>query len=114
MKSNMYVIENIEINDKIYQIYIGKNAIANEQIIKLSHPESIWFHFNNISSAHIILDSKGDNIPQKYINQIALKLFEYKKHVPNNINAIYTKVKNVKLTNKCGTVITRNTRIIKF
>lgn len=109
-----YLIENIEINDKIYEIYIGKNAMANEHIIKLSHPESLWFHLNNISSAHIILESKGDNIPKRYINQIALKLFEYKKNVPKNINVIYTKVKNVKLTSKCGTVNTSNTKLIKF
>lgn len=114
MKSNMYVIENIEINDKIYEIYIGRNALDNEYIIKLSHPESLWFHLNNISSAHIILESKGDDIPKRYINQVALKLFDYKRSVPKNINAIYTKVKNVKLTNKCGTVITHNTKLIKF
>lgn len=109
-----YIIENIEINNKIYEIYIGRNAIGNDYIIKLSHPESLWFHLNNISSAHIILESKGDDIPKRYINQVALKLFEYKRSLPKNVNAIYTKVKNVKLTNTYGTVIPRNTKLIKF
>jgi predicted ribosome quality control (RQC) complex YloA/Tae2 family protein len=106
--------EYIEIDDKIYPIFIGCNSKGNEQIIKISHPESLWFHFNNISSAHIILENKGDNIPKRYINKVALKLFEYKKNIPKKINVIYTKVKNVKLTNILGTVIPTNTKLIKF
>lgn len=43
--------EYIEINDKTYTIFIGRSAKGNEQIIKMSHPESLWFHLNNISSA---------------------------------------------------------------
>lgn len=106
--------EYIEIGDKTYTIFIGRSAKGNEQIIKMSHPESIWFHLNNISSAHIILESSGDDIPKRYINQVAQKLFEYKTNLPKNINVIYTKVKNVKLTNTLGTVIPTNTKLIKF
>jgi len=90
-----FTSEYIEINDKTYTIFIGRSAKGNEQIIKMSHPESLWFHLNNISSAHIILESNGDDIPKRYINKVASKLFEYKTNIPNNINIIYTKVKNV-------------------
>lgn len=106
--------EYLEIEDKVYPILIGRNAKGNEQIIKMSHPESLWFHINNISSAHIILDTKGEDIPKRYINQTALKLFEYKKNIPKNANVIYTKVKYVKLTNILGTVIPTNTKLLKF
>lgn len=109
-----YKTEYIEIDDKIFPIFIGRNAKGNEQIIKISHPESLWFHINNISSAHIILESRGEDIPKRYINQVALKLFEYKKNLPKNSNVIYTKVKNVKLTNTLGTVIPSNTKLIKL
>jgi predicted ribosome quality control (RQC) complex YloA/Tae2 family protein len=106
--------EYIEIEDKLYNIYIGRNAKSNEQIIKMSHPESLWFHINNISSAHIIFETKGDDIPKRYINQVALKLFNYKNNLPKNCNVIYTKVKNVKLTNVLGTVVPSNTKLLKF
>lgn len=106
--------EYIEVEDKIYSILIGRNAKGNEEIIKMSHPESLWFHINNISSAHIILETKGDEIPKKYINQTALKLLEYKKNIPKNVNVIYTKVKNVKLTNTLGTVIPSSIKLIKL
>lgn len=109
-----YITEDIYINDNLYIIYIGKNALGNEQIIKHSHPESLWFHFDNISSAHIILESKGDDIPKRYIHQVAAKLFNYKKNIPNNIKVIYTQIKNVKLTNVLGTVIPKHTKTIKF
>jgi predicted ribosome quality control (RQC) complex YloA/Tae2 family protein len=109
-----FKIEEIEIESNVYSIYIGRNAKGNEQIIKMSHPESIWFHFDNISSAHIILESKGDTIPKRYLNQIASKLFEYKTNAPKNLNVIYTNVKNVKLTNTLGTVIPSKTKMIKF
>jgi predicted ribosome quality control (RQC) complex YloA/Tae2 family protein len=109
-----YKIEYIEIGDKTYDIYIGRSAKGNERIIKMSHPESLWFHLNNISSMHIVLESSGDDIPKRYINEVASKLFQYKNNLPKNVNVIYTKVKNVKLTNTLGTVIPTNTKLIKF
>ena len=111
-----YIIDTlyIEENNKEYEILIGKNAKGNDDIIKISHKESLWMHFNNISSAHIILQNNGDKIPKKYINQVAGMLFKYKKNAPRNSNVIYTQVKNIKLTNILGSVIPRNTNIIKF
>jgi len=104
----------IEIEDKQYDIYIGKNANGNEEIIKNCHPNSLWFHIDNISSAHVILESKGDDIPKRFLIQIANILLETKHNRPNNVNVIYTQVKNVKLTKKLGTVIPSRTKIIKM
>lgn len=114
--SDNYTIKNIfiEENNKEYLILIGKNAKGNETIIKMSHQDSIWFHFDNISSSHIILQNHGDIIPKRYLNQVAKMLFEYKKNTPKNLNVIYTTVKNVKLTNILGSVIPKNTKIITF
>ena len=109
-----FISETLEIDDKEYTILIGKNAKGNEQIIKMSHQESLWMHLNNIPSAHIILQSNGDIIPKRYINEVAAKLFEYKKSAPRNTNVIYTQVKNVKLTNTLGAVIPKHTKLIKF
>lgn len=107
MERTLYNIDTIDIDGKTYDILIGKNALGNEKIIKISHSESLWMHLSKISSAHIILQSNGDIIPKRYINQVA-------SNIPKNINVIYTQVKNIKLTKIVGSVITKNTKIIKF
>lgn len=111
-----FIVKNIfiEENGKEYSILIGKNAYGNEEIIKNSHPNSLWFHLSKLSSSHIILQSNGDRIPKRYINQVAGMLFDYKNNIPKNSSVIYTQVKNVKLSNILGNVIPKNTSIIKF
>lgn len=112
--SENYITTKIDIEGLFYPVLIGKNAKGNEEIIKMSNQEDTWFHLENLSSPHIILKNEGDIIPKRYINQVASMLFEYKKNAPRNSNVIYTQVKNVKLTNVLGTVIPRNTKLIKF
>ncbi len=111
-------IENIEIEHsngviKEYTILIGENANDNEKIIKISSQNSIWMHFENVSGPHLILQNNGDDIPKRYLNNVAARLFKYKQKVGNQ-NIIYTNVGNLKLTNTPGKVITKNTKIIRF
>lgn len=107
-KMTNYKKESIIIDNKEYDIFIGKNAVGNEEIIKMCDKESIWFHFDDISSCHIILESKGDNISKDYIRNVGNMLYRYKKSVPKYTRIIYTKVKNVKLTDDPGTVVPIN------
>ena len=109
---NIFIDQNDQ-NGKEYIILIGKNAQGNEEIIKQSNQNDLWFHFQNVSSCHVILQSNGDPIPKRYINQVAGILFEYTT-APKNSKVIYTCVKNVKLTSVIGTVIPSNIKIIKF
>lgn len=103
-----YKKESIIINDKEYDIFIGKNSKGNEEIIKMCHKESIWFHFDTISSPHIILENKGDKIPKNYIRKIGNMLYIYKKNVPKYTKIIYTKLQNLKITGDIGSVIPLN------
>lgn len=108
------ITKTIDIEDRKYIILIGRNAKENHQIIKMSDPDDIWFHFDKISSAHIILKNAGDNIEKKYLHQVASLLFEYKTNIPPNVKVIYTEVKNVKCTKTPGEVITSNVKSLKF
>ena len=36
-------------------IYMGKNKFENEDLIRFAHPEDIWFHVSDYSSAHVYL-----------------------------------------------------------
>jgi predicted ribosome quality control (RQC) complex YloA/Tae2 family protein len=107
---NIFITE----NDKEYQILIGSNKYENEQIIKSSHSNDIWFHLNDYSSCHIVLKSEGDNIPKKYLTHVAKMFSLYKKELPKNYKVIYTNIKNIKLTDEIGTVVPKNSKIIKI
>lgn len=103
----------IEENSKSYTVLIGQNASENEQIIKASNPNDIWFHFENCSGPHVILQSDGDKLGKRHMFQVATRLFENKPKVPKSQKVIYTEVKNVKLTKTLGTVIPKNFKLLK-
>lgn len=103
----------VEENGKEYELWIGQNAQENEIIIKASAGGSLWFHLENISGPHMILQTAGDNVPKRYINIIASKFRDHKRGLSRNYRVIYTEVKNVRLTKTEGSVVTRNIRIIK-
>lgn len=109
--SGKYFKDIIELDGKEYEIFIGKNALGNDEIIKIcmkNNKDSIWFHFDNISSPHIILDNKGDKIVKSSLKKVGLLLYNHKKNVPTNTKIIYTKVKNLQLTKDIGAVIPKN------
>mmetsp|Transcript_8224 Transcript_8224/g.12499 ORF Transcript_8224/g.12499 Transcript_8224/m.12499 type:complete len:94 (+) Transcript_8224:616-897(+) len=39
-------------------IYMGKDKYENELLIKYGWPEDVWFHVDNLSSAHVYLRTK--------------------------------------------------------
>ena len=41
-----------------YTIYMGKDKYENEDLIKYGLPEDVWFHVDNLSSAHVYLRMK--------------------------------------------------------
>ena len=100
--------------EKEFTILIGESAKENTQLIKDSNPDDLWFHFENVSSPHIILECGTHFIQKNYINEVARKLFKYKKNVPRNESVIYTEIKNVTLTKTDGLVIPKNIMVIKF
>ena len=41
-------------------IYMGKDKYENEDLIKYGFKEDIWFHVDDLSSAHVYLRLKED------------------------------------------------------
>ena len=79
----------------------------------MSEPDDIWFHFQNISGPHIILQCAQCNfIPQEILKTIGNKLYDYKKSADVNEKIIYTKIKNLIMTKTKGQVITKNSTIL--
>jgi predicted ribosome quality control (RQC) complex YloA/Tae2 family protein len=41
-----------------YTIYMGKDKYENEDLINYGQPEDVWFHVDELSSAHVYLRMK--------------------------------------------------------
>eukprot|EP00981_Chlorochromonas_danica_P011657 scaffold4203_cov166-Ochromonas_danica.AAC.3 len=46
-----------------YIIYMGRDKYENEDLIKYGLPEDVWFHVDDLSSAHVYLRlKKNENL----------------------------------------------------
>eukprot|EP00339_Tiarina_fusa_P019624 CAMPEP_0117083998 /NCGR_PEP_ID=MMETSP0472-20121206/59128_1 /TAXON_ID=693140 ORGANISM="Tiarina fusus, Strain LIS" /NCGR_SAMPLE_ID=MMETSP0472 /ASSEMBLY_ACC=CAM_ASM_000603 /LENGTH=187 /DNA_ID=CAMNT_0004812827 /DNA_START=61 /DNA_END=621 /DNA_ORIENTATION=+ len=41
-----------------YTLYMGRDKFENEELIKYGWPEDVWFHVDDLSSAHVYLRMK--------------------------------------------------------
>uniref|UniRef100_A0A1A9ZV39 Coiled-coil domain-containing protein 25 n=1 Tax=Glossina pallidipes TaxID=7398 RepID=A0A1A9ZV39_GLOPL len=85
-------------------LYMGKDKYENEELIKWGWPEDVWFHVDNLSSAHVYLRlEKGqtiDNIPTSVLNDAAqlVKANSIQGNKLNNVDINYTMWQNLKKT----------------
>jgi predicted ribosome quality control (RQC) complex YloA/Tae2 family protein len=108
LQEKLFVTE----NNKEYTLIIGQNAHENDLIRKGKHPLDIWFHLHNVPSCHIILESRGDNIPKRYLYTIQQLLLKYTPRAPLNVKTIYTEIRYIKNTPTPGSVITKKYHIL--
>lgn len=109
-------------------IYMGKDKIENDPLIKHSHPKNIWFHVDNHSSAHLYLQLTKEQlvsfksfdkftIDSDILSQIAqlTKANSIKGNKLNNITVIYTPVENLHTDGSMdiGTVTFKNPKQVK-
>jgi predicted ribosome quality control (RQC) complex YloA/Tae2 family protein len=91
---------------------IGENSQDNFDIIDDSLPDDIWFHVNNLPSAHVIASIPlGKKLDKKQLGKIitqgAVICKQYSRYASQkNLNIIYTKIKFVKKTETLGSVET--------
>ena len=38
-----------------FTLYMGRDKIENEELIRFGWPQDVWFHVDNLSSAHVYL-----------------------------------------------------------
>jgi predicted ribosome quality control (RQC) complex YloA/Tae2 family protein len=115
MKTEEIYIKEI---DKVVLFKIGRNAKDNFDIIDSSNKNDIWFHVDNLPSAHII-SSVPENMNKKELKYIvkkgAMLCKEHSKYQNiKDLNIVYTMISNVIKTNIIGTVNLLNSKIIKI
>jgi predicted ribosome quality control (RQC) complex YloA/Tae2 family protein len=100
-----------------YTIMVGESAQDNWDVIDASDENDLWFHVNNIPSCHVVLKVIDNKMPHKSVLiYCACLCKEGSKAKKSNskTNIIYTEIKNVKKDKTVGSVVTKQSRIIKI
>ena len=97
--------------------YIGRNKNENFEVIDEGTPNDLWFHANEVSSCHIVANVPIDitSKEKKYIiktGAILCKKYTNKLKTSNNVEVIYTEIKNVEKTQYSGCVKIKNSKTI--
>ena len=85
-------------------IYMGKNQNENEELIKYGLPEDVWFHVNDLSSAHVYIRLKPgetmDDIPEQALLDCStlVKANSISGCKMKEVSVVYTRWKNLKKT----------------
>ncbi|MEX1014932.1 MAG: NFACT RNA binding domain-containing protein [Candidatus Paceibacterota bacterium] len=82
-----------------YELWIGKNAKSNDELLRDSHKEDIWLHARGYPGSHIIIRMKKKiDLPEKHVlKEAAAYAAKYSKGASSSlIPVIYTKRKYVR------------------
>lgn len=93
-------------------IHVGENANDNFRLIDISNKKDLWFHLKDVSSPHVVIHChKYAFIDIETIRYAGELCKQYSKYSENeDIEVIYTEIRNIKKTEPIGSVITRNER----
>ncbi|KIP02716.1 hypothetical protein PHLGIDRAFT_111770 [Phlebiopsis gigantea 11061_1 CR5-6] len=90
-------------------IYMGKDKVENEDLIKYAWPQDIWFHVDKLSSAHVYLRLPAgmawEAIPEPLLVDCAqlVKANSIEGNKKDNLTIIYTPADNLKKTGDMAT-----------
>lgn len=108
-------------NKDDFLIYMGKDKYENEDLLKYALPGDVWFHVDNLSSAHVYLrlpeEKTIDDIPEDTLEDCCqlVKANSIQGNKQNKVNIVYTLASNLKKTGDMvvGQVGYHNTKCIK-
>lgn len=99
-----------------YDMYVGKNNRQNDYLtMKFASKDDIWFHTKDIPGSHVIIKTKGEEVPAPTIEEAAILAAYYSKgKMSSNVPVDYTERRNVRKPNgaKLGMVIYENNNTI--
>lgn len=76
---------------------IGTSASGNDQMRKMwAKKDDIWFHYESGVSPHVIVKLNGKVLNQEVFEQVAKLILKVTKESKNELDLIYTQVKNLK------------------
>eukprot|EP00940_MAST-03C_sp_MAST-3C-sp2_P000988 g988.t1 len=102
-------------SSKGHLIYMGKDKFENELLIKYSWPEDVWFHVDDLSSAHVYLrfpkpgtkhkPTPLSDIPKHLIEECSqlVKANSIEGCKKSSVDVVYTPTTNLKKTERMVT-----------
>lgn len=92
-----------------YTIYSGRNNVQNDYLtLKVGRANDLWLHTKNIPGCHVLVKSKGEEIPKKVIEAAAIiAATNSRGRASSKVEVDYCPVSHVKKPNgaKAGMVI---------
>lgn len=82
-------------------IYVGRNNLQNDRLLRLASPDDIWLHTQKYHSSHVIIDVQGGQVCDELILYAAELCAYYSDgRDSDKIPVDYCKRKFVKKPNK--------------
>lgn len=80
-----------------FDIYVGKNNIANSALVSESRKHDIWLHTKNYHSAHVVIRTEGKQVDEDVIRYAAELCAFYSEAVNSDkVPVDYTMINHVK------------------
>lgn len=82
-----------------YEIRIGKSAVSNDELLRVTHKEDIWLHARGVSGSHVVICMNRDQgMPPKDVLEKAASFaaFYSKSRGSSLVPVIFTKKKYVR------------------
>ena len=79
-----------------YKILLGKNEKGNIKLLKDAKAKDIWFHLKDMPSAHVLVKTDKQNIPQNVLEFAAKLCVEFSTTQKGSFLVDYTKRQDVK------------------
>ncbi|KZT28710.1 cytoplasmic protein [Neolentinus lepideus HHB14362 ss-1] len=85
-------------------LYMGRDKVENEELIKYAWPQDVWFHVDKLSSAHVYLrmpeGMEWEKIPEPLLVDCAqlVKANSIEGNKKDSLTIIYTPADNLKKT----------------
>lgn len=92
-KSQNYEIFDVE----GFRILVGKNEKGNMELLKLSRANDLWLHLKDIPSAHVIIQTDKQNLPDSVLKKAAQLCVDFSVDHPGNYLVDYTRRKHVRI-----------------
>ncbi len=88
-------LKEYEING--YTIRVGRNNLENEKVTFSAKPSDVWLHAKDYASSHVVVQSKGGEIPKEILFTASEICAYYSKgREAGKVEVVYTLKKNVK------------------
>lgn len=103
------------INHAGFEVWIGKNAIGNDELLRVVHKDDLWLHARLVTGSHVVIRSAGRKVPQNVLEQAASWAAWFSKSKHESLSpVIYTPRKFVRKPKgaKPGAVLVEKEQVI--